>query len=178
MRFSARRRHRHRRNGSSAVEFALVGLPFFFMLFAIMEVGLIFVTDSILDNATSQSARLIRTGQAAGAGMTAAQFKTQVCDRMGIFSGDCPARATVDVRVMTQFRNQTPPDPTSSGTSFDPSQLTYVTGQPGSLVLVRVWYRQPLITPMMSQALSRLKDGNALLVSTTAFRNEPYAPTS
>ena len=156
----------------------MVGLPFFFMLFAIMEVGLIFVTDSILDNATSQTARLIRTGQAAGSNMTAAQFKTQLCDRMGIFRGDCPSRATVDVRVLTQFRNQTPPDPTASGTAFDGSQLTYVTGQPGSLVLVRVWYKQPLITPLMSQALSRLKDDNALLVSTAAFRNEPYAPTS
>ena len=50
--------------------------------------------------------------------------------------------------------------------------------EPGSLVLVRVWYKQPLITPLMSQALSRLKDDNALLVSTAAFRNEPYAPTS
>lgn len=172
------RRFRRRREGSSAVEFALVGLPFFFMLFAIMEVGLIFVTDSILDNATSQTARLIRTGQAAGSNMTAGQFKTQLCNRMGIFSGDCPSRATVDVRVLTQFRNQTPPDPTASGTEFDGSKLTYVTGQPGSLVLVRVWYKQPLITPLMSQALSRLKDDNALLVATAAFRNEPYAPTS
>lgn len=156
----------------------MVGLPFFFMLFAIMEVGLIFVTDSVLDGAASDTARLIRTGQAANAHMTADQFKTQLCNRMGIFRGDCPSRASVDVRVLTQFRNQTPPDPLANGTSFDDSQLTYVTGQPGSLMLVRVWYKQPLITPFLAQALSRLGDGSALLVSTTAFRNEPYTPPS
>lgn len=166
-----------RRRGASAIEFAFVGLPFFFMLFAILEVGLIFLTDSVLDGATKQAGRLIRTGQAAGANMTAAQFKTKLCEGMGVLGGDCAARATVDVRVLTQFRNQTPPDPTANGVSFDNSELTYVTGQPGSLVLVRVWYRQPLITPLMSQALSRLKDGNALLMATTTFRNEPYAPT-
>lgn len=166
------------RDGSSAVEFAFVGLPFFIMLFAIMEIGLVFVTDSILDNAMSQSARLVRTGQAAGSSMTAAQFKAAFCDRMGIFSGDCPDRASIDVRALNQFRSATPPDPMASGTSFDAGVLTYVTGQPGDLMLVRVWYRHPLITPFLAQAMSRLKDGNAMLTATTAFRNEPYAPTA
>jgi Flp pilus assembly protein TadG len=175
---TAQSRRRAARSGSSAVEFALVGLPFFFMLFAIMEVGLIFVTDSVLDGAASETARLVRTGQAAGSNMTAAQFKTQLCDEMGIFSGDCPSRASVDVRELTQFRNQTPPDPMANGSSFDSSQLTYVTGQPGSLMLVRVWYKQPLITPFLAQALSRLDDGSTMLISTKAFRNEPYTPAS
>lgn len=169
---------RSRRDGSSAVEFAFVGMPFFVMLFAIMEIGLVFVTDSILDNATIETARLVRTGQAAASSMTAAQFKTQLCSRMSIFSGDCPSRASVDVRALPQFRNVVPPDPMASGTAFDDSTLTYVSGQPGDLMLVRVWYKHPLMTPFLAQALSRLKDGNARLMATTAFRNEPYAPTS
>ncbi len=148
------------------------------MLFGIMEIGLVFVTDSVLDNATAESARLVRTGEASASSMTGAQFKTQLCNRMSIFSGDCPSRASVDVRTLPQFRNATPPDPMTSGTTFDESVLTYVTGQPGDLVLVRVWYRHPLVTPFLAQALSRLKDGNARLMATTAFRNEPYAPTT
>ncbi len=169
---------RRRRDGSSAVEFAFVGLPFFMMLFAIMEIGLVFVTDSVLDNATAETARLVRTGQAATSSMTPAQFKTELCNRMSIFSGDCPDRASIDVRSLTQFRNATPPDPMASGTSFDEGSLTYASGQPGDLMLVRVWYRHPLITPFLAQALSRLDDGNARLMATTAFRNEPYAPTT
>ena len=93
---------------------------------------------------------------------------------MNIFSGDCPSRATVDVRVITKFRNVTPPDPLASGTSFDSSGLTYLTGQPGSLVLIRAWYKQPLITPFMAQALSKLNDGTTILMATSTFRNEPY----
>jgi Flp pilus assembly protein TadG len=167
----ARRRNR---DGSSAVEFAMVAFPFFFMMFAIIEIGMVFVTDSILENAAIETGRLIRTGQAAGANMTAAQFKTQFCNRMSIFSGQCTARATVDVREIPQFRNQTPPDPMASGTAFDPSQLTYRIGQPGSLMLVRIWYKQPLFTPFLAQSLSKLHDGNTIMTATTTFRNEPY----
>src|SRR5690606_25010801 len=75
--------------GSAAIEFAMVALPFLFMLFAILELVVVFMLDSVLDNATVETGRLVRTGQASAAGMTATQFKTSVCARMSIFAGDC-----------------------------------------------------------------------------------------
>lgn len=176
---SARRRTRggfarrllRAREGSAAVEFGMVALPFCLMIFAILELGLVFVTDSVLENATIETGRLVRTGQASAQSMTAEQFKTSLCGRMSIFAGDCATRASVDVREIPQFAI-TPPDPTASGT-FDADSLTYTVGDPGDLILVRVWYRQPLLTTFMAQGLSRLNDGAALLTATTAFRNEP-----
>lgn len=152
----------------------MIAFPFFFMMFCIIEIGMIFVTDAILDNAVIETGRKVRTGEAAGSNMTAAQFKTAFCSRMSIFSSQCAARATVDVRVITQFRNQTPPDPTANGTSFDTSQLDYQPGAPGSLMLIRVFYKQPLFTPFLAQSLSKLGDGNTIMTATTTFRNEPY----
>lgn len=157
--------------GSAAVEFGMVALPFCLMLFAILELGLVFVTDSVLENATIESGRLIRTGQASAQNMTAEQFKNALCSRMSIFSADCPTRANVDVRVIPQF-NVNPPDPMAAG-SFDDSALSYANGNPGDLILVRVWYRQSLLTTFMAQGLSRLNDGTVRLTATTAFRNEP-----
>lgn len=159
------------RDGSAAVEFGMVALPFCMMLFAILELGLVFVTDSVLENAAIETGRLIRTGQASAQNMTAAQFKTSLCSRMSIFAPDCEARASVDVRVIPQFA-VTPPDPMAGGT-FDAASLTYANGNPGDLILVRVWYRQPLVTTFLSQGLSRMNDGAAMLTVTTAFRNEP-----
>ena len=159
------------RDGSAAVEFGLVALPFCVMIFAILEVALIFTLDSVLENAAIATGRLVRTGQASAQGMTAAQFKTELCSRMSIFAGDCEARATVDVREIPQF-NITPPDPVSGGT-FNPAGLTYSNGQPGSLMLVRVWYEHPLVTTFLSQGLSNVGDRTAMLTATTAFRNEP-----
>lgn len=157
--------------GSAAVEFGMVGLPFVLMVFAILEIGIVFVTDSILENATIETGRLVRTGRASAQTMTAATFKTSLCGRMSIFSADCATRATVDVRVIPQFAT-TPPDPMAGGT-FNNGVLTYSNGVPGDLILVRVWYRQPLVTTFLAQGLSRMNDGAAMLTATTAFRNEP-----
>jgi Flp pilus assembly protein TadG len=168
-----RRPGRQPRDGVAAVEFAMVAAPFFFMMFAIIEIGLIFVISSVLENATLQASRLIRTGQADTENISAAAFKTALCANMSVFENDCDARAAIDVRVIPQFR--TPPDPIASG-ELDPSALTYLPGDPGSLVLIRVWYAQPLATPFMSRALSRLESGDVMISATTAFRNEPYDP--
>jgi Flp pilus assembly protein TadG len=158
-------------DGSTAVEFALVAFPFCFMVFAILEVALIFTLNSVLENATIETGRLVRTGQASAQSMTAAEFKNRLCAEMSLFAEECALRATIDVRVIPQFA-AAPPDPISGG-AFDPSGLTYANGLPGDLVLVRVWYSHPLVTSFMSRGVSRLGDGRALLQATTAFRNEP-----
>ena len=62
------------RDGSAAVEFGLVVLPFCVMIFAILEVALIFTLDSVLENAAIGTGRLVRTGQGSAQGMTAAQI--------------------------------------------------------------------------------------------------------
>jgi len=149
----------------------MVALPFLLMVFSILEIGIVFVTDSVLENATIETGRMVRTGQASAQSMTATSFKTALCGRMSIFASDCATRATVDVRVIPQFAT-IPPDPMSTGT-FNNGVLTYSNGAPGDLVLVRVWYRQPLLTTFLAQGLSRMNDGASMLIATTAFRNEP-----
>lgn len=163
---------RRAREGSAAVEFAMVALPFFFMLFAVLELALVFVLDSVLENASIETGRLVRTGQADAQSFTAATFKSNLCRRMSIFSGDCASKVTVDVRVIPQFSAPVP-DPLG-GETFNPDIAIYNGGEPGDIVLVRSWYRHRLMTPFLSQGLSRMKDGTAILTATTVFRNEPY----
>ncbi|MFN4042439.1 MAG: TadE/TadG family type IV pilus assembly protein [Brevundimonas sp.] len=170
---SARSRRRKSREGAAAVEFGIVALPFFFMMFAIFEIGMVFVTSSLLENATMETARLVRTGQASTRNFDKAAFKTEMCSRMSIFAGDCEGRAEIDVREVPAFGNPVLPDPMAGGT-FDTGQTSYANGQPGSLMVVRAWYQQPLVTPFLSQGLSRLNNGKAMLSATTAFRNEPW----
>lgn len=168
-----RRSSRPRREGAAALEFALVATPFFFLLFAIMELALVFVLDSVLENATLNASRLVRTGRADQENISAGAFKAALCGQMGVLAANCEARTDIDVRVVPQFRNVVPPDPLAGG-DLDQNVLTYLPGQPGDLVLVRVWYSQPLATPFLSRAVSRLNSGDAVLTAATAFRNEPY----
>ena len=99
----------------------MVALPFCLMMFAVLELGLVFVTDSVLENATIETGRLVRTGQASAQGMDATRFKSAVCARMSVFSADCPSRLSVDVRVIPQF-NTTPPDPLA-GETFNEGEI-------------------------------------------------------
>ena len=162
-----------RRDGSAAVEFAMVALPFMIMLFSVLEIAFVFVLDSVLENAVIETGRLVRTGQADAASYTSTNFKTGVCNRMSIFASGCSAKLTVDVRVIPQFTNPNPPDPLGGG-GFSATQMTYTNGQPGNLMLVRAWYKHTLFTPFLQSGLSRLGDGSAYLMATTAFRNEPW----
>ncbi|QTN20907.1 pilus assembly protein [Brevundimonas sp. AJA228-03] len=165
-------RRRPPRSGVAAVEFAMVALPFFFLIFAVMQLGLLFLVDAILENATLQAGRLIRTGEAATRNLSAGQFKAELCSKMSVFASECSSRATVEVREIAQFRNQTLPDPVVNGEL--PTSPPYTNGTTSSLILIRVWYRQPLIAPTMFQAMSRLSSGDTVLSATTAFRSEPY----
>ncbi len=151
----------------------MVATPFFFMIFAVLELGLVFLVDSVLENAVMETSRLIRTGQADTGNISASQFKTALCAEMSVFQGDCASRADVDVRVMPEFSDGIPDSPIKNG-AMDRNELQYDRGEPGDLMLVRVFYSQPLVTPFMQQAMSRLSSGAAVISVATAFRNEPY----
>lgn len=167
------RRRRRRREGSTAVEFALVALPFFILLFGILEIGLLLLVDALAETAVSDAARQVRTGIAQEQAMKPEDIKARLCANMSVFAGDCPDRAFIDIRVVKDFSKKPEGDPMATGV-FDPSVLTYEPGGPGDKVLVRVWYEQPIITPFIAQAVSRTSDHRVMLTTTLAFRNEPY----
>jgi Flp pilus assembly protein TadG len=162
-----------RREGSAAVEFAFVALPFFIMLFGVFQLGFVLILSAILENAAIDAGRLVRTGQAQAENFTDARFKSELCDRMSIFKSECETRATVDVRVVAKFTDVPVADPTT-GATFNPAGLGYDGGGPQSLVVVRVWYAQPLFAPGLTEAVSNAGPGKIILTATTAFRNEPF----
>lgn len=167
------RRRKRVREGSTAVEFAMVALPFFLLLFGILEIGLLLLVDALVETAVSDAGRLVRTGQAQQQTLTSDDIKQKLCQNMSVFSGDCPSRAFIDVQVVDNFTDPVAPDPMASGV-FDESKLTYEPGGPGDRVLVRIWYQQPIATPFIAQALSRTTDHKVYLTTSLAFRNEPY----
>jgi Flp pilus assembly protein TadG len=160
--------------GAAAVEFAIVALPFLFIIFSIFELALILLIYSTLENGLGDAARLIRTGTLqTGGGATATSFRNSICNNLGWLQADCQAKLQVDVRTMSQFTNPSQPDPYSTGT-FDSTKVQFSPGAQGSIVLVRAWYPWPLILPSMNAALSRSNNGIALIQATTTFKNEPY----
>lgn len=170
----ARRRSFWRnKKGATAVEFALVAVPFFGLIAAIVEIGLLIFADSALDTATSNAARLIRTGQAQSKGFDKTAFRDAVCT--GITPMFSCAKVKLDVRTSSDFTTMNLANPTrkADGT-IDDSGFTYNAGHGTDIVVVRVYYDWPITLNWLATLGAESNGGSRLLSAVTAFRNEPF----
>jgi Flp pilus assembly protein TadG len=177
------KRYRRDDRGATAVEFAMVGGPFLYLLCVIMEMGLMLFSEYTIEHATAQAARLIRTGQAQNNSMSAADIKQAVCDNVQFL--DCATKLFVDVRKYTDFADVSAPgsittdEDGNSEVSTDVSSSTFEPGGPGDVVVVRVYYAWDLFVPGIPgmSGFANLSNHRRLLSSAFAFRNEPYSET-
>ena len=186
-------------DGVTAVEFAFVGGPFFFMLFATFEFGIMLFVEYALAQNIETAGRLIRTGQvqmgANGHQDTAAYFKTKVCSGLNAVL-DCTSNLYVDVRNFTDFSDieGNLPNPVNGAGDFN-SNDQYNPGAAGKIVTVRVYYKWKLSVPFLSKMIDltnatgrkaeidAMEHGNLgrhymLLSAATTFRNEPFSDGS
>ncbi|MBA4038550.1 MAG: pilus assembly protein TadG [Bradyrhizobium sp.] len=166
------RRFRRNRRGSAAVEFALVAPLFFGLLFAIIELAMVFFASQVLETATQDSARVIMTGQAQNASFTQAQFKNLVCSKLTIMF-DCVNGVSIDVQSYTAFGSVNVADPIDASKNFVPPN-NYLPGNPGDVVVVRLFYKWPLYVTGLGFNIANISGSKRLLTATAAFQNEPY----
>lgn len=168
------------KRGIAAVEFALIAMPFFFLIFGLLEVCVIFIMSSILEHAASEAARQIRTGQLQNSGLAGVametSFRQDVCDELfGLMS--CDTRLKTDVQVFADFgATGSSPALAFDGTTgdLDNSCFGFSAGGQNQIVVIRVFYEWDLIIPVMSAPLANMSNNRLLLQSTVAFRNEPF----
>ena len=159
-----------------SVEFAILALPFFAVLGAILETSLVFLATNILDSAVNDASRQIRTGQAQAAAFNTTKFEKLVCDRLyGMFK-DCSGLYS-SVTIVNDFKSATAVAPvqqscTSSCTWTRPEDFSPGTGS--NIVMVQVYYRWPLILSIGGFDLANMADHSRLLGSVRVFRNEPF----
>lgn len=174
-------KYRANEGGATAVEFAIVGGPFLYLLCVILEMGMMLFTEYALEHAEAQAARLIRTGQAQNDGMTADTFKQVVCDNVPFL--DCESKLFVDVRKYDDFASVSAPSAITTdddGNSEMSEDITvsaqFDPGGPGDVVVVRVYYEWDLFVPNIPgmSGFSNLSGHRRLLSTTFAFQNEPY----
>lgn len=154
------------RRAITTLELSLLALPFFTIFFAIIETGYVFFLAILLEGATADAARQIRTGVVQEAGSPLARFQEILCDRLfGMIP--CPQALVIDVRNYSRFEDANPPamPATQQGSTF-------VAGNPGDVIVVRVSYSWHFITPFLDQALG--DDGARAFIASAAFRNEPW----
>jgi Flp pilus assembly protein TadG len=168
-------------SGAAALEFAIVAAPTIALTLAILQTGVAYFAGQVLETATAGASRLILTGQAAS--MTQAQFATAVCGTPGYatatwslsFLFNC-ANLMIDVESPASFSaaNTSLPTLTFDGSGNVTNSWSFNMGSPGSIVVVRVMYQWPVFLGPLGLSLSNEGNGNLLLMSTAAFKNEPF----
>jgi len=177
------KRFKQNEDGATAVEFAFVSLPFFALLFGIMELAIVFFVNSALVHATTEAGRLIRVGnfQACGG---ADEFKAIVCDEMKGMA-NCSKNLRIDVVEGDSFKTITLPDippveerdDSKSGQEAIPQTPNGVFNENGSgdtMVVRSTFYYRLALPPLLTRLDNPAGSGARTMVATTAFRNEPF----
>ncbi|MBO3758595.1 TadE/TadG family type IV pilus assembly protein [Ciceribacter sp. L1K22] len=182
------------RDGAAAIEFAILAIPYFMIIFAIIETFVAFSAEQLLSHATNQMARQIRTGEITfGLGrdtdMTETQFRSAFCDEISIMMRcseteiNEPRQLYLDVRTFTAFSTIPIGVPKVSGDAFsdlDTSSFSFSPGGPGSINMVRAFYRWQVTADLIRPLITTIRpaDGSMptdfLIVATTTFQNENY----
>jgi Flp pilus assembly protein TadG len=176
---TATRMRAQSRKGSAAIEFAMVAPVLFVMLFGIIECGVIYFGSAALQNATDDTGRMVRTGQAVG--WTAAQFKAQICSEMGglISTATCTTNLQVDMREYSSFTGATYPSVMNANGTINTNSLAFPSTMAAcQVVLIRAFYPWTIMTPLMTPLLENMPNGQYLMSAATAFRSEPYTSGS
>ncbi len=168
---SSRARLRDDRRGAVAIEFAIVSIPFFLLLFAILEMALMFFVGQLLDTGTVSTARLIRTGEAKAQSLNQDQFKAKVCAGM-VNLVDCETRLYVDVQSYSSFGAYTPTSPLDKDGNITTTK--YTTGNKSEIIVVRSFYAWPVLFNFLARSTTRLANGDQLLGAVVAFQTEPF----
>lgn len=161
-------------DGVTAVEFSLVGLPLFLMVFAIIELSLFFASGNMLEGAAQEAGRRIRTGQVQGSDDPEAAFKNELCSMAGIMI-DC---ALIQYDVIHVGDNTF-----ASAESIEPQfdeQGNLITGgfdagDSSDVILIRSYYKWNFLTPFIGEMLTGIAGGGWLgHLSTVVIKTEPY----
>lgn len=170
------RRFGANRRGSAAIQFALVAPLFFALLFAIVEVAMVFFANQILETGTQDTARSILTHQLQDNTATAAQAQKvhdDLCGRVNILLS-CGG-VLLDVRSYPTNTQFTVPPLFDAGGNAITANFTFQlpAANSSNIVVVRTFYKWPLLFTNLGFSLANIGTDKRLLTATSAFRVEP-----
>lgn len=162
-------------SGSTAIEFAVLAIPFSLLVFAILESCIAFAGQQVLANAADEVARQLRTGQVRAANVTKVSLEKMICDKLEVLvAKGCP-ELVVDLRSYPTFADAAKVKlKLTSDKDIDTTGFAVTPGPSMSKNMLQVIYKWPVITDFMRASMSNLKDGKTLQYATVTWQNEPF----
>ncbi|KEC72138.1 UNVERIFIED_ORG: Flp pilus assembly protein TadG [Rhizobium esperanzae] len=193
-RFSQFRAAARSRDGAAAIEFALLAIPYFVVIFAILETFIAFAAEELVSNAVDTMSRRMRTGQVTynlgrTTDMTQTQFRQAFCNEIAILiscsatEAATPSKLYLDVQTFATFSaipTTIPKLSTDRYSDINTAAIKYSPGAAGSINMLRAYYRWEIITDLVRPYITTIRpsDGSMptqyLIIATAAFQNEQY----
>lgn len=159
-------------NGAVALEFAMIAIPFFALLFIVLNSAFMMFCNAVVQGAVATAARQIQTGQfqntdtncppTSNSALT--QFESSVCAGT---MGQLPCGNIIyDVRTFASFSAISLPAPGGS------TQYCFNTGGTGAIVAVRVIYNWPTLVQPLTALLGA--PNSTQIQYTIITKNEPF----
>lgn len=182
-------------DGSAAIEFAILAIPYFMIIFAIIETFVAFTAEQLLSNAVNEMSRKLRTGQITTVDptrptyMNQTTFRTAFCNEISILmkcdSAEIakPNKLWIDVQSFSAFSSIPTTIPRKTADTFsdlDTSKFKWAPGGAKSINMMRVYYRWQITADLVRPYITTIRpsDGSMptdfLIVGTTAFQNEDF----
>lgn len=178
-------------SGASAIEFSILAIPFFLMVFAIIETFIAFGAEQLLNYGVDKIGRQLRTGEITFntgelTDVTEDEFKLLFCENVSLMidcKGTFGTRLFLDVRSFDNFDNipiGVPRVGNAKGGDLDTSDFDFAPGAASTVNIMRAYFKWQVMTDLIRPYLSNIDttDGSLpqyyLMVATTAFRNEAY----
>lgn len=163
-------------NGQAIVEFALVAMVFFVMLFAIMDLAIMLYVNLTMQHAVREGTRLAITGQP-GSTATGAQrwdaMKQKIKDSsMGLYDKNLNGQKDPVVSILPHDAPAS--SPVYANFTGTRATATDPTGKPDDIILVKLTYSWRLITPVLRPFFP---NGIYTFTVKSTMKNEHY-PTS
>jgi Flp pilus assembly protein TadG len=183
--------------GATAIEFAILAIPFMMIVFATFETFIAFTGEQLISNAVDTMARRVRTGQITFSDTsrttyrTETEFRQEFCNQISVMvtcsttEAATPNKLYIDLEQVTNFSDiptTVPLISTNGGKSkdLDTSQIKFTPGGAGKINMLRAYYRWPITTDLVRPYISNIqregasKGSEFLIVATSAFQNENY----
>jgi Flp pilus assembly protein TadG len=183
------------KDGAAAMEFALLAIPYFLIVFAIIETFVAYTGEQLVANAVDTMGRKLRTGNITFKHTTTTNnisetdFRRLFCGEISILIKCSEAEITtraetnklwINVRSYANFAAMPTTVPTNPNGDLDISEtaISYAPGGPGTKNMLRAYYKWDIITDLLRPYISNVRPSQGskyfLMVETAVFKNEDY----
>ncbi|TWF52932.1 TadE/TadG family type IV pilus assembly protein [Neorhizobium alkalisoli] len=183
------------KDGAAAIEFALLAIPYFVVIFAILETFIAFTGEQLVSNAVDTMARKLRTGNITynlsrpATDMDRSKFRQAFCNEVSILiqcSADevaTPNKLWLDVRSFTSFSAIPTTVPRTGNSTYgelNTATFGFSPGGPKTINMLRAYYKWDTVTDLIRPYITNVRpaDGSRpnyfLIVETATFQNEDY----